>query len=382
MLRKINRRIKGNLRKIRISIARLRWDHSNKHHIKEKETFLNICEIKSILFLRADGKIGDMVISTFIFREIKKKYPNIKIGVVTKGGAKDIISFNPYVDKIYDYGNKMSSVKKLAKKISEEKYDLLVEFYEEIKPMEIMFISKSNAKYNMGLNKSDWKLFNVSLNENSDFKWDDHVSKRYIACLEKIGFDINNIDDSYEIFFDEQRKKEIEKIKLEYSDKNIILLNPFGASKHRNFSDEIIKKILNELKNQKVILLYHGDKYDKIIGIASEYNNVIIPNGIKSILDSAMYISIAGIVISPDTSIVHIADSFNKKIIGVYEYDGGILGSGEKVWGPRGKSNHKLVFTPKRKSTYDDFDVNNFDMREMNNAVKKFLLEGEKANVL
>ena len=37
-----------------------------------------------------------------MFREIKKKYPYIEIGVVTKEGAKVVIENNPNVDKIYD----------------------------------------------------------------------------------------------------------------------------------------------------------------------------------------------------------------------------------------------------------------------------------------
>lgn len=37
---------------------------------------------KSFLFLRQDGKIGDYIVSSFVFREIKKFNPLIKIGVI------------------------------------------------------------------------------------------------------------------------------------------------------------------------------------------------------------------------------------------------------------------------------------------------------------
>lgn len=373
MLRKMNRKIKGNLRKLRINFARLLWDRSNGHKIKEVNNFLDENEIKSILFLRADGKIGDMVISSFMFREIKKKYPSIKIGVVTKGGAKDIISVNPYIDKIYDYGDGISSVKKLAKEISKEKYDLLLEFYRKIKPMEIMFVNRCNVKYNMGLNKKDWKLFNISVDENIDLKWDDHVSKRFVGYLKKLKFNSENIDDSYDIFFDEKRLKNLEKFKEQYKNEKIVVLNPFGASKHRKFSEVTIKKILNLLKDRKVIILYHDDKYRFVKEIGDKYENVIIPEGIESILDSAIYISVADIVISPDTSIIHIADCFNKKIIGVYEHDGGMSSAGHKIWGPREKSNHKFVFTPKRKGIYDNFDVNSFNLQDMKEAITNYI---------
>lgn len=74
-----------------------------KKEIVQGDNFLKDNNIKSILFLRYDGKIGDMVINTIMFREIKKYYPDIKIGVVSRGGATDIIANNKNVDKIYKY---------------------------------------------------------------------------------------------------------------------------------------------------------------------------------------------------------------------------------------------------------------------------------------
>lgn len=92
------------LRPIRLSIGRKLWDKKNKKNIDLlKDGKLDMNRVKSILFLRYDGKIGDMVINTFVFREIQKRYPDIKIGVVTKGTAMDIIKFNPYVSVIYEY---------------------------------------------------------------------------------------------------------------------------------------------------------------------------------------------------------------------------------------------------------------------------------------
>lgn len=37
---------------------------------------------EKILFLRQDGKIGDYIVSSFVFREIKKTHPFTQIGVV------------------------------------------------------------------------------------------------------------------------------------------------------------------------------------------------------------------------------------------------------------------------------------------------------------
>ena len=39
-------------------------------------------DIKKILFLRYDGKIGDYIVTSWIYREIKRQRPDVQIDVV------------------------------------------------------------------------------------------------------------------------------------------------------------------------------------------------------------------------------------------------------------------------------------------------------------
>ena len=77
MLKKINRIFQNYMREKRLKLGRYLYD---KKEIKEEIKIGNFIEnnnIKKILFMRYDGKIGDMVINTLMFREIKKKYKKI-----------------------------------------------------------------------------------------------------------------------------------------------------------------------------------------------------------------------------------------------------------------------------------------------------------------
>lgn len=72
-----------------------------------------------------------------------------------------------------------------------------------------------------------------------------------------------------------------------------------------------MENIINYLKDKDIaiILTYFGDKY-KELEFLEKYKYVYIPK-IESILDTAILIK-SDYVISPDTSIVHIASAFNK----------------------------------------------------------------------
>lgn len=98
MIRKLNRIFQDYMREKRLKIGRYIWDRKEKKEKIVAGNFIEKNSIKSILFLRYDGKIGDMVVNTVMFREIKKQYPSMKIGVVARGAAKEIIKNNPYID--------------------------------------------------------------------------------------------------------------------------------------------------------------------------------------------------------------------------------------------------------------------------------------------
>jgi len=372
LIKKINRIFQDYMREKRLKIGKYIWDRKEKSKIIEGDNFLKDNNIKSILFLRYDGKIGDMIVNSLMFREIKKVYPNIKIGVVARGAAIDIIKNNPNVNKIYEYHKDRKKIKDLALKIKEEKYDLLIDFSEMLRVNQMMLINLCGARINIGLDRKDWKLFDLSIESGKDFKWTEHITKRYLAYLIKLGLKKENIDISYDIYLKNEKKYEIFFNKIKENKK--LILNPYGASKHKSFSIETLENIINYLKDKDIaiILVYFGDKYKELEFLEKKYKYVYIPKKIESILDTAILIKKSDYVISPDTSIVHIASTFNKKMITVYPPKGGKYGVDHLVWAPKSEYS-RVIFCKDKTGNYDEIDINTFDFDEMKEEILKML---------
>ena len=368
MIRKLNRIFQNYMREKRLKIGKYIWDRKEKTKIIEGDNFLENNNIKSILFLRYDGKIGDMVVNSLMFREIKKVYPNIKIGVVARRAAIDIIKDNPNVDKIYEYHKDRKKIKDLALMIKEEKYDLLIDFSEMLRVNQMMLINLCRARFNIGLDRKEWKLFDLSIESGKDFKWTEHITNRYLAYLVRLGLKRENIDISYDIYLKEEKKYKDFFNKIKESKK--LILNPYGASKHKSFSVETLEKIINYLQDKDIaiILVYFGDKYKELEFLEKKYTNVYIPKNIASILDTTLLISASNYVVSPDTSIVHIASALNKKILTVYPPKGGKYGVDHLVWAPKSEYN-KVIFCKDKTGTYDEIDINTFNFDEMKEEV-------------
>ena len=372
LIKKINRIFQDYMRAKRLKIGKYIWDRKEKAKIVEGDNFLKDNSIKSILFLRYDGKIGDMIVNSLMFREIKKVYPDIRIGVIARGAAIDIIKDNPNVDKIYKYYKDRKKIKDLALKIKEEKYDLLIDFSEMLRVNQMMLINLCGARINIGLDRKDWKLFDLSIESGKDFKWTEHITKRYLAYLIKLGLKKENIDISYDIYLEDE--KQYEAFFNEIKESKKLILNPYGASKHKSFSVENLENIINYLKNRDIaiILVYFGDKYKELEFLEKKYKYVYIPKKIESILDTAILIKKSDYVISPDTSIVHIASAFNKKMITVYPPKGGKYGVDHLVWAPKSEYS-RVIFCKDKIGTYDEIDINTFNMEEMKEEILKLI---------
>lgn len=65
----------------------------------------------------------------------------------------------------------------------------------------MMLINLCRARFNMGLNKEEWDLFDISYSIPEGYI---HITEIYRRILEKLG--IIDITIGYELFFDEKQK--------------------------------------------------------------------------------------------------------------------------------------------------------------------------------
>lgn len=363
MLRKLNRIFQNYLRKKRLKIGKYIWDRKRKIKIITDKNFIDKNNIKSILFLRYDGKIGDTIVNSLMFREIKKVYPNVKIGVVARGAAIDIIKENPNVDEIYEYHKNRKRIKDLALKIKEEKYDLLIDFSEMLRVNEMMLINLCKAKINVGIEKKNWNLFDVSLNIRDFNK---HVSELYIKILIFLG--INNINSSYDVF---PSNFLLKKVGLE--NKKYCVFNPYAASKHRSFSTENIEKIskiILENPYEYLILIGNEEKVKilKKLNISKENKVKVIET--KEMSEVAEIIKGADLIVSPDTSIVHLAKAFDKKMICIYRKELGKEDKNSTFWGPNSQK-AKVIFVEEKVKNGEEININNINLNEFKKEMRK-----------
>ena len=279
-------------------------------------------DIKKMLFLRYDGKLGDYIVTSWVYREIKRQRPDIQIDVVGISKNEKLFLNNKSIDKFY----KLKKSKKLfmyflAKKLRVEDYDVLIDPAEVLRNRDLFFIKNINAKINFGYDKGNVNLFSKSINKNSKTMVD-----VYKEILENLGF--CNLDSNYEVPINVSSEKKIDEyLKSNRIDK-YIAMNFFGAGKRRKFTPkkatELIVKVRNEYPEHKIIILNSPKdkkalfKIIKRIKCLDSNSNIFYNEDFKTIYDAISLINKSDIVITPDTAVVHIAKGLKKNIIAFY----------------------------------------------------------------
>lgn len=111
-------------------------------------------EVKRILVIKLE-KIGDLVLSIPILRELKSNFPHSYIAILVNDYSKDIVSADSNINEVLLYKKSIAGLFKLIKKIQDEYFDLVIDLTgndKEFIPVLISYLSK--AKYTVGLNQS------------------------------------------------------------------------------------------------------------------------------------------------------------------------------------------------------------------------------------
>ncbi len=352
-LKAYNRKMNLWMRAKKAQIAKFLLDRKSKEHFSPSA----FKTIKKVLFLRHDDKLGDMIVSTVAFHNLKTLYPNIFIGVITGKNASEIVENNKDVDQVYIYIKKLARILKLGLALRKEKYDLVIDIDREPTAQSIFLLRLIKARFTFGFNRAGYKLYNI----NKSYQWNSgHITKLHKAVFEglKILPRDYKFDFRYILPLPKESVKLAEKIikPLKKEREKLIIFNPFAAARRRCFSAKQALDVANLLPKYKILVI---GPQSKLKNFFKGYNN--LPSNLhildyKNTQKNKIWLNIALLkhadtIITPDTYVVHAASAFDKKQICVYfsEDKENLI-----VWGPNSKN---ATLLENEKTDNKDFEL-------------------------
>ena len=268
-------------------------------------------DMKKILIIKND-KIGDMVLSAGIFRELRNNFPKAKITVIASQSNKSIIEKNRNIDKILVLGYPPKSYEellnyfKLSKELKKEKFDLGIDLRGSI--INIFFLlNLARVKYKIGFYNRYFSKFFLDYAYKKD-RENKHVTFQRIDLINN-ALNLNSKNYWPEIATDKADKKKagelIEKNKL----KKFICIVPDASLEVKQWPlerfDEIIKYLRAHYNKYKIVLI--GADKEKVEWLYKRNPTIIAPDELLNLRVSYLLFKRSDLVIAHDGGPMHMA---------------------------------------------------------------------------
>lgn len=256
-----------------------------------------------------------MLLTTPLFYELKKIFPESEIYVLTSKVNNEIALRDKNVSGTIIYKKNFLSVLKLIFTLKKIKFDYWLDTKDEYSSTSKTLLKIGKYSESLGFNNKE-NLFMVSLKEfvHGEHTVDINLSpvfyfkKDYLYSNLRPNIYIpSEISDKFSIIFSKIKYKKI-------------LINISAGAENRYWKEERWLELLNKMDKSFRLLLI-SDKKDKkltdkiLLNYKGDNLNYINAN---NIFEVAEVVKNSDIIISPDTSIVHLASCFNKPIIAMY----------------------------------------------------------------
>jgi ADP-heptose:LPS heptosyltransferase len=303
---------------------------------------------KKILIVRS-AKIGDTICLFPLIRELKKAFPSVQIDIYASTYNNYLFKHSPYVEHVYTRYKERQTLKTFIDilKMRRNRYDLVIDTM-DLRFGKTLALVTINARWlvantgyekRYGINNADLGLYYKLTS------WKQiHTIDRMLEFMQLLG--VNSYDRTMEFPIGDEAVSFAKSFLEPYKAYKLIGLNADASNQARSILDPEIIDICSEIKqrdSQIRILLFssisrrnHMATLIKNAGL----DNVILEAGTTSIFDAAGLASLMDVIISPDTSFIHIASAFNIPTVAIYQNDPDHL----KYWGPQ--SSKQVVIKP------------------------------------
>jgi ADP-heptose:LPS heptosyltransferase len=255
------------------------------------------------------GKIGDMVLTTPLFRAIHQGFPGVQIHVLASHRGASVIRGSPRVKKIFIYRKDPLGLLFLLSTMRSTRYDFLIDPKDHFSTESAIIAKISRAEKKVGFNRPGKKVFSQPLPAQEE-NFVMHACARNLLPLQFLGIP-DNFGIRPELFPDPLLQA---KIRERYSlqDAKTILLNISTGDACRRWEIEKWSAVARQCldKGFQVILSFLPSDAAMAQRVKELQPRALVFNS-QSIGDMIALIPLVGLVVTPDTSIVHIASAFN-----------------------------------------------------------------------
>ena len=279
--------------------------------------------VSSIVVLRLDH-IGDMILTTPVFRALKSRFPNAKLTVLCRRLTAPLLRLNPYVDEVIsldvpwfsrETNDGWSKTTAFARK-NHARFDIGIELHTD--PRNILLLSKI-SKTRVGYAS---RCLGFMLNIRVHYRRDKlHIIERSLDVVRALGADASPKTELFLTKAEINRAREL-LFRNKANLRSCICISPVAARANKNWLHVRFAELADRLaEKHKSTVVFCGSKADKpvvdkiLAGGKKQHLNL---TGQLDLRELAAVIKLCKLFIGPDTGPMHIARAVETPLIGLF----------------------------------------------------------------
>lgn len=263
--------------------------------------------MKKFLIIRLSS-IGDIVLTSPVVRCLKQQAAPCEIHYLVRKSFRPVLETNPYIDKIITIDK---SVDEVVDALKNEKYDHIIDLHKNFRSMTVRRKLGVSSSSFPKLNTQKWLLVNFKIDRMPDV----HIVDRYFEAAKSLG--VKNDEKGLDYFIPETDEVRMSQLPESHQTGYVALVIG-GKHKTKQLPAEKAVELVQQIKYPVIILGGPEDAEEAGKIAAADPERIFVACGKFSINQSASLVKQAGIVVSNDTGLMHVAAAFRKRIISVW----------------------------------------------------------------
>ena len=261
------------------------------------------------------GKIGDMILTTPLLGCLKRIFPESELSVLASPNNSTLAKNLVCVDRTHVYDKKALSTAKLLLSLRQKSYDYWIDPKDEYSSTSKILERLSGPKLSIGFNIKD-KVFDINL---QNFVRGKHRVDINLASVNYLS-EPNEYNTAMPHVDIPPKDSLIIDGRLEGVKGKFVLLNMSAGDRTRYLKPEVWAELAGKINSDMNIVL---------TGLEKDYNNInSVINSVKrsnvfflkanTIFEFAELIRRCDLLVTPDTSAIHLASCFNTPVAAMY----------------------------------------------------------------
>ncbi|ACI93007.1 glycosyl transferase, family 9 [Afipia carboxidovorans OM5] len=279
----------------------------------QRATPETIGQVDRILLIRTD-KIGDAIISTAFFKALRDHFPNAQIDIVLGRKNAAAASLLPHLDGVFIARKNLIEQARLIRQLRERNYDVVIDMLTGDSMTAAAYAVLAGARLKIGFDDDGTGLYDVPVPRARE---PEHQAVQMLRLIAPLKLMLEPEDIHPAIVFSQSAARAVrERLFPEEKDERKLIVVNLSVDPARYWDDEKFIRLVSDLKSPSVRVVLISAPWDlarlEAIGKASEAE-WLPPSA--DISETVATVSCADLVISPDTSIVHIAAARGKPVV-------------------------------------------------------------------